>query len=251
MGIKFNQVFITTLLLTGVTINPSKSQSYTLQSINGNRAQFQLSLDDRKQILSITCSNDTVHIPNVEYIEIAKVLRNKFLTVTYGVRAGVGMSESRTLILSASNNNICQSLHITSSFKERFMDFSRPNPPSKGSVKTVFNLNTLLTGRNIESYKLHAEIHSSRKSMYEPRTNYNYDYTTALNFDSIQNIFYSSHEYISQRFTIFDPRIGSETTKYVKDTLPVINLAQDKYFYMKGVWYEISYKSYLTQYSYR
>jgi hypothetical protein len=249
MYTKLKRIFIIAILLVSFIVNLAKSQVYSLRSLNGDAVLFKVSSNDEKSILSISYSKDTVYLGDVEYIKIAKVLSDNFLMVVYGIRAGSGLTSIRMILLSASNGKICQSLNITSLFKEEFLDFRRyVTSPMKVEVKRIYKVDISLISQN---YKLSAKIHDERKSVHDPKSNYNDDGVANLKFDRNQNIFYSSHEQISQYFTIFDPKTQEEIGQYIKGTLPVVKLGKYKYYYINRAWYEISDNNYLAKYTYK
>ena len=249
MDISLKRTAIITTLLVGLLVNLAKGQVYSLKSFKGDDVQIKLLLD--KGILSIRFLRDTVCFDNVNNLKITKILNNNFLMIAYDARAGSGMHMIRTLILSANNNKICQSLSITSFFKEEFLDFSKQHltSPIEVEVKTIYNADLSLTGNNSQNYKLKAKVHGERKSVHEPEINYNYDVAASLNLDINQNVFYNSHENISQYFTVFDPKTQKEIKRRIKGTFPVVKLGRYKYYYIKNEWYERYYND-LTKYSF-
>lgn len=251
MDSKLKYIYIITILLVVSVINQAKGQEYSLRSLNGDGAQFQLSKNDRENILSIIYSNDTVYVRDVEDIKIAKILNNNFLLIDYQVRAGTGMNVTKTLILAGSKNKISQSLSITSFFHEDFLDFNRQaTSPMNVEVKSLDTVDLALIGDNIENYKLRAKIHEERRSTHAPKSNYKTDAFTTLIFDKTQNIFFNSHEHISGYYTIWDPKKQEESRQYIKGTFPVTKLGNDKYYYINHTWYKRSDKNYLTKYTY-
>ncbi|SDE40811.1 hypothetical protein SAMN05216464_10627 [Mucilaginibacter pineti] len=249
MDAALKRIAIITILLVGLVVNLAKGQVYNLKSFKGDDIQIKLLLD--KGILSIRFLKDTVCFRNVDNLKIMKVLNNNFLMIVYDARAGSGMHMVRTLILSANNNKICQSLNVTSFFKDEFLDFSKPHltSPIEVEVKTVYNADLSLTGNNNQNYKLNGKVHGERKSVHEPKINYNYNDAASLHFDRNQNIFYNSHESIAQYFTIFDPKTQKEIKQYIKGTFPIAKLGRYKYYYIKNEWYE-RYDNDLSKYSF-
>jgi len=251
MGVQLKRIGIITILLTGLIVNVSKSQVYKLKSFDGSEAQFQVVFKGERLKLSVIYLNDTVQISDVNYIKAINVISNNFLMIVYDVRAGVGMNLMQMLILSANNNKICQSLNITSLFHVEFLDFSRHlTSPIEPEIKSTYKVNLSLKGSNSQDYKLYTKIHDERKSIHEPKTNYNRSNIANLNFDRTQHIFYNSHEYVSRQFTIFNPKAQEETKQYIKGTFPVIKLGSHKYYCINDKWYEKNEDGSLSQYIY-
>lgn len=251
MGTQARRILTITILFVGFVINVAISQEYSLRSFSSGRMLIQTSLNDGKQILSITCPTDTIYIRDVDDVKTAKVLNNTFLMIVYHVRAGSGMHLMRTLLLSGSNNKICESLNIASLFKEEFLDFNKHvTSPMKVEVNSIYDAKLFLREDDSKNYKLSAKIHDERSSAHAPKTNYNNSSLTTLNFDKNLHIFYSSHEHMAGYFTIFDPKTQKEVKQYINSTLPVAKLGKYKYYYKKNVWYE-RFDSNLTKCSYK
>nr|WP_067053920.1 hypothetical protein [Mucilaginibacter sp. L294] len=251
MHITLKRSSVIALLFSVLFFSLANGQVFKLYSFSGEKQSIQILPINGKAILAIICSKDTVYIKNVNEIKIAKILNDKFLIVTYSFRAGSGINATKTVILSVSQNHIYQSLHVTSFLKEDFLDFRKPTNPMTVAVKTLYNTDLSLTGSTKENYKIRAKIHNERKSVAEPKSNFNTNLITNLKFDKDQNVFYSSHEYISRYFTIFEPKSGSKQKGYLKGTFPSVKFGKDKYYYINGEWYDRSDGNYLAKYTYR
>ncbi len=246
------RLLIITLFLVGFTGNRAVGQAFLLSSVDGNETSIKLFFNDERDIITISCAKDTLTINGVTYIDTIIVLDKRFLLVNYNIRAGSGLHMRRSLIVTVKNNILCQALHITSLFSEEFIDFSKPVPSSNPiSESSLFNVKFSINRNTASNYVLITHIHDEKKSIDSPKTNYERDNELTLNFDAIQNIFYSNYENLSQYFTIVDPKTQEETKQYLVGTFPMIQLGSDKYYYLKNEWYEQNEEGSLTKYSYR
>lgn len=250
MDTKLKQTSILMILLVVLVINPVKSQQFKLQSLDGAKIEFRLSKNDQN-ILSIIYASDTVYVRDVKDIKSARVLGNRFLMINYGVRAGTGISSTRTLLLSGYNRKLIKSLDVTSSFREEFLDFdNHVTSPMKVEVKSIYSVELSLVGNSKDSYKLGGKILDERSSVHESKTNYKRNWTETLNFDKNQQVFYNLYEDISGFFTVWDSQIQKRVKQSIKGRFIVIKLGNYKYYYIKGCWYQKSNKNELTKYAY-
>jgi aspartate carbamoyltransferase regulatory subunit len=251
MDTKLKQISIITTFLILSIVNVAKSQQYKLQSLNGDEIQFQLSKNDNQHVLSIAYSTDTVYVRDVGDVKEVTPLNNNFLSIVYGVRAGTGMTATRTLLLSVSNNKINQSLNLTSLFHDDFLDFNNyVSSPMKVEVKSVYTVTLSLTGNSISNYKIVSKIHDERSSVHSPKTNYNNNFVSTREFDKDQNVFCNLHEQISGYFTIWDPKIQKRIRQYIKGNFAVAKLGNYKYYFINRSWYRLTDKNYMTKYTY-
>lgn len=252
MSLQIKQISIITVLLIAFVVDIAKCQQYSLQSLNGDRIKIQLSVDDNRRILSVIYSVDTIWVRDVEELKSVETLHQQFLIINYRVRAGSGMSETRTLLLSASNNKINLSLDIISLFHEDFLDFNNyVTSPMKVEIKSIYKVKFDLTGNNIFNYKVAARIHELRTSVHAPKTNYNYHLRSTLHFDKNQNVFCNLYENLSASFIISDPKTQKEIKKYIKGNYAVAQFGNYKYYYINREWYHLAYKNALTKVAYR
>ncbi|WP_151088917.1 hypothetical protein [Hymenobacter baengnokdamensis] len=233
-------------------INVAKSQKYSLLSLKGDKIQFQLAKNAKKHVLYIAYSTDTIYVRDVEDVKKVSVINDKFLNIIYGVRAGTGITETRTLIVSGCNNKINQSLNITSLFSDNFLDFNNHvTSTMKVEVKSNYIVVFYLTGNDINNYKIVANLHDKRSSLHNPKANYNNHRITTLKFDRRLNIFYNSHEQISGYYTIWDPKIQKRIKQYIKGYFYVVHLGTYSYYYINNVWCMISDGFYINKYNYK
>ncbi|AYL98807.1 hypothetical protein HYN43_027610 [Mucilaginibacter celer] len=196
----------------------------------------------------IISSKDTIKLQDVYTVEKVRLLNKNFLMVTCSVRAGSGMHLEKTLVICARDNRLCESLHVSSLFKEDFIDFSETKKsPAKVSVKTRYKVRFALNGSSAANYKLQAKIHAERKSVKESAGNYVRNGIANLHFDTKQNIFYKYRESLSRTFAVFNSKTNAESKQYIKGVFPVVKLGDYKYYYIKGEWCEFSAPDYLSK----
>ena len=229
-------------LFVGLFINSSNGQAFTLESFDGSKQLIIVSLNDSKSILSIKCANDAIYIRGINYVDTVHLLNKNFLLIIYHFRAGSGMKAAKTMLLSTNNHTMYESLHITSLFKEEFLDFSKPITSFeslKAHVETIHHVDLLLTEVSSTNYKIKATIHDERKSINEPTTNYKNDIVSTLIFDRNKNIFYSSQEEIAPYFIRAYAKIKHSDNQVIKGVFPVAKLGKQKFYYKAGKWHEL------------
>jgi hypothetical protein len=249
--------FLTLITIVCIILidNRAKAQEFhefKVQALDGSNQKVILIYNDSKELLKLSCLNDTLYIPGVIYLDSTMTLDNRFLFIKYGAKGGSGLNLKHTLLLSVKNNKLYQSLHITSVFDEEFIDFSKKVDVSNPvDVKTVYESTLNLLGNDIQTYKLYIEIHESKMSKQHPSQNYSANRKFALNFDRDKNIFFTSKEDLSQYFNVFDEKDLRESKQYFMGKLPVIKLGNFKYYYANNRWYENQQAGYLIQYTYQ
>ncbi|MCI1187283.1 hypothetical protein MON38_07610 [Hymenobacter sp. DH14] len=240
---KLTRIFTIVALLAGLFTSSSYGQTFGIESFDGSKQLIEISPLNERGTLTIKGARNTIHISNINYIDTVHLLNKQFLLITYHFRAGSGISAAKTLLLSTNNQTLCESFHITSLFKEEFLDFSKPLPASdsvmKTSVKTVHKVNLSLLRCNGDNYTIRATIHDERKSIDEPNTNYNNDIVSNLNFDRSKNIFYSSQEEIAPYFTRAYAKKKHSDKESIKGIFPVAKLGKQLSYYKAGKWHEL------------
>jgi hypothetical protein len=169
------------------------------------------------------------------------VLSNKFLEIVYDTRGGSGYQARNTLILSVKNNKINVAILVHSFGKAFGGDID-------GSLyMTKFNI----IGNDKSNFKLVAHIYNRHKSNSNPRTNYVRNKRQIINFDSGLNIFYNIHKNITQSFTINNSKTQQSKEQQIKGLLPIIDIGDNYYYYIKGEWYNNGYNHNLFKEYYR
>lgn len=239
-----------TLMLTGLVTHLTNAQTFKVKSINGINSEIKVSLDDR-DMLKICYLTDTVYIKDCYgFTDSPSILNKQFLKIDYRTRAGSGLDWILTDIFCVKDNKLVQSLHITSIFKEEFIDFRKIYNPANGpDVGSLYKVNLKLSGNNYSDYKMDVIIHDKRKSK-EDQHNYNRKSFAALKFDPLQGIFYTSKINTAKYYRFFDTKTEVEKKKYLYGTFSIVKLGSHNYYYVKDNWYEEQEKNYLYKLSY-
>jgi hypothetical protein len=241
MKTKITRTLTITALLISLIIDSSHGQSFTIESLDGDKQLVQVSKGRYESTLLIAHAKDTIFINGINKIDTIRMLNKNFLMATYHARAGVGIKEVKTLLVSISNNVLRESLHVVSLFKEDFIDFSKPSqkPPVKASVRTIYSTELTLTGSKSTDYKIKATIHDEIKSIREPKGNYNHDLIIYLPFDTSKNIFCSSQEEISPYFVRAYAKIKHSDELIIRGVFPVAKLGKHQSYYQAGKWHDL------------
>jgi hypothetical protein len=223
--------------------NSAKAQSYLMNSFEGQSVKIHLIEKATKKswyVAKVSCLTDSLLLVDYNGVKEVHVLSNMFLEIVYDTRGGSGYQARNTVILSVKKNKINVAI-LTNSFGKAF------GGDIDGSLYVVkFNL----TGSNKSNFKLAAHIYDRRKSSSYPQKNHVSNKDIILNFDSVRNIFYSTHKSITQSFTINDPKTQESNKQQISGSLPTIALG-GKYYYIKGEWYKSGYNHNLFKECYR
>ena len=243
---KILQLAIT--LIAFYIFSPAKAQTYSIQSLNGKKVDISLSYKSFNKRLTISCLQDTLYLNEYTGTKKVSILADKFLQITYGLRAGTGLELQNTAIISVANNKIKVSLLIQS-----YVNGLSPVPGNTTAIgeEWLYELKINVNERENHIHKLAVDIHQQQKSTLHPRINYNTRKQVFLTFDSKQYIFYSDYEYIDKSFAIFDNQNHNISSRHIKEASPVITLGEEKYYYLKDEWYKADYQGRLYKEYYR
>src|ERR1700744_1737769 len=100
------------IILVDNRAKAQESHEFKVQALDGSNQKINLIYNDSKDLLKLSCLNDTLCIPEVWYLDSLTTLDNRFLFIKYGVRGGSGIRLKHTLLLSIKNNKLYQSLLI-------------------------------------------------------------------------------------------------------------------------------------------
>ena len=244
------KIFIIVITFLGI-FRYAHGQKIDVLSFEGtNEPVFVLS--DDKDNLSVAFLKDTLHIKDVYNVKSIAVLDKRFLKIDYTSRGGSGINLQLTLLLCIRNNKLYQPLHITSLFREEFIDFRKKH--TGAATPDIISDNTVkvnISGTSYSGYKMNANVYDWKKSKENPHDDYNKESNIILNFDAVNNVFYNSHAHLSKYFTVYDPKTGEESKQYLMGTFPEVKLGDYIYYYIKGEWYERGGGDDLSKYSYR
>jgi len=211
--------------------NSTKAQSYSVESFEGKKVNIQLTENVTKEswyVAKVSCLTDSLFLDNYNGVQEVHVLSHKFLEIVYNTQGGSGSQFRNTLILSVKKNKIIVAI-LANSFGKAF------GGDSDGSLYIVkFNI----TRNNKSNFKLTAHIYDRHKSNSYPLKNYLRSENKILSFDSVRNIFYTTHIRTTQLYIISDPKTQQPNEQQIKGLLPIIALSKSYYYYLKGEWYK-------------
>lgn len=226
----------------------AKAQTYTIESFEGAKAKISLSETFRGRALAVICLQDTIFLNGYRRITKVRVLKGKFLQITYNVGGGTGLSVDNTAIFCVIN----QKMHVSVVIDSYSTWFSPdPNNLQLTDIKDTFSLHFKITGDNIRNYKLIGTTHVAHRSKINPDSNYRQNKQFTLGFDSVLNIFYSERRKINQSFVFNDPITCQTHQQEVNETIPVIGTWRRDYYYIRGEWYKTGYYNTLFKDYYR
>lgn len=233
------------LFITVCTIwSSAKAQSYSIESFEGQSVKIHLTEKATVKswyVAKISCLTDSLFLVDYRGVKEVHILSNMFLEIIYDTGGGSGYEARNTAILYAKRNKINVAI-LVNSFGNIF------GGDIDGSLYTV-KFNT--TGNNKSNFKLVAHVYDRHKSISNPQKNYIRNENVILNFDSVRNIFYSTHKSISQPFIINDPKTQRSNKQQISGSLPIIALVGDYYYHIKGEWYKSGYNHNLYKEYYR
>jgi len=248
---KRHSTFAIILLSIVVLNNQLKGQIIKIQSFDGKNQTIEVAHDSNRDILTIATLKDTVHIGDCTSVEEAVALNKNFVRIIYHVRGGSGIHVMRMVILTSKNNKLYQSLHITSLFKEDFIDYSKDPVSFTADKTTLYEVKINLINTDQYNQKMMVSIHRAEKLKDHPQKNFNNEKNITLSFDTIKNIFYNSKVSISQHFTIYDPKTQEERKQYLKGSFPIARFGTYDYYYIEGEWYQKGGNDDLSKYAYK
>ncbi|MDP9079743.1 MAG: hypothetical protein M3O71_20125 [Bacteroidota bacterium] len=209
--------------------NSTKAQTYSVESFEGTKVKIHIT-EKSWYSATVSCLTDSLFLVEYNGIKEVHVLSHKFLEIVYDTKGGTGSQFRNTMILSVKKNKINVAI-LTNSFGKAF------GGDIDGSLYVVrFNI----TGNNKSDYKLAAHIYDRNRSSANPQKNYVRNKNVILNFDSVRNIFYSTHKNITQSFTINDPKTQRSNKQQISASLPIIAI-EPNYYFIKGEWYKSGY----------
>lgn len=242
---------LTSLILFAVlACKIANAQIYEVKALDGPAQKIRV-VDNEKSTLVISSLKDTIRIYNWNNTIATALLNRTFLKVVYNIQGGVGIQEAHTIILCVNKNKLIEALHFESLFHEEFIDFRKPlDTTDRVSVYSTYRVSLSITGNNAKNYKLNARIHDTQKSKLSKKDNFNRNSIAHLNFDPVENVFYTSQLEVSRYFTVSGPKFRKKAKQHIKGKLPVAKFGKMTYYYVKDCWYERG-DDELVKYSYR
>lgn len=237
---KQKKYFFALLIFSCAIYNTAKAQLYSIESFDGTNAKISLNYTLFSKTLKVSCLNDTLFLSDYTGTREVHVLNKRFLQIVYGVRGGSGLDLRSTLILSVSKGKINVAVLVTSYAGLVSAD-------KNGLYWLKFNM----AGNSSSTYKLTVNVHDQQTSKLHPEGSHNKNEQVTLSFDADRNIFYTSCKDINKSSTINEAKTGQSEKQQIKGMLPVIELGQNSYYYIKDKWYRSGYDDNLFSEYYR
>jgi hypothetical protein len=234
------------ILLFGLYLfsNIAKAQSYTLSSFEGNKVNIKLKYEGNG-VLKINYLNDTLTINYFLAVDKIKVLNKIFLQIYFARLAGSNENFEDLLLLCVNHGKLVQALHINSQNLYDMRNFGHFK--GEESEYSLFNVKAKLIGKRTDYYKLAIHVHNEHFSDWHKKSNFKYNKQSYLNFDLKADVFYSNYEFINGSFKFFNGVYDSTgTKKIIKQQVPVVKIDKDKYYYVKGNWYNWDKKEFVS-----
>jgi hypothetical protein len=230
----------------------TQAQTFQLQSFDGKKQVVKVSVAAGRDVLNLITGKDTLKINDCMVLEEAIVLNKSFIRLVYTMRGGTGINTRGLLIVGCKDNRLYQAVHIVSLYHEEFIDFSKKkitlNAPD---VITNYAVKVKLSGDKYPVYKMNVAVHAENTEKDNPGKSYNRTGNVMLNFDTVNNVFYSGRTKIAKHFKMYNVKTGKHTRPFIKGDFPTIKLDSYKYYYASGTWYEENDYGDLIMLSYR
>lgn len=236
--------------LLGALSPVARAQTYRLTSWEGQSRQVSLSYKPFSKRLAISCAGDTLFLRNYQGTASVRVLRQRFLQITYDTRCGSNCATQNTVLLTLRRHHFQVPLLVLSA--NEWEDFSPTSPRARRYAVTL----TMPTG-SAKSYSLQARVHDAYKAAREPGKTHAFDRRATLQFDSAHHVFYSAWESVTRCLPVFREEIAPGTLSAlpfiqpyvtapdfptvplcVAGTFPVVRLSGQVYYFIQGKWYE-------------
>jgi hypothetical protein len=230
------------------------AQTYHLTSWEGHLLTVSVSYQLFSKRLAVSCAGDTLFLQNYQGTESVRVLRQRFLQITYTTRCGSDCRTQNTVLLSVRQHRLQVPLLVLSA--NEWESFSHA-----GARAHHYAVALTMPKSPAWQYTLQARVHDEYSAAQEPANTYTRDQLVTLRFDSMHQVFYSAWEPIARCLPVF----GEETKKHfvpgdlfarplvqpyvtgpnfptvplcVTGTFPTVRLTGQLYYFIRGKWYE-------------
>jgi hypothetical protein len=204
---------------------PLTAQYYTLRSVEGKKVSVHV--EELSHELRISCVNDTLLLYEYFGEYHARALDPSLLQITYAVRGGSGLGLRNTAILAVRDGHLRQALLLRSGYE------------SVGDhYHETFNTSMQLSGNGWSNYVLTVNARKYLRDRSHPGGTQTKFHPLVLRFDSQLTTFCSKTVVADSAFTAIE---CNHNIEYVHisagDTLPMVKLAYDPYYYVEGSWF--------------
>lgn len=208
---------------------PYDIMTYTILSFDDKPANISLwEKPFNGHIFHIDLPNDKLIIPDFSGLLKVHHLSNDILEIVYSPRGGSDQGYDNVLLLGVNKGKFCV-----------LMDILCVNEYQAPGEYGLYKLDLKLSGKNVNNYRLNAQIRDLVKSTdREKRLDKNSSYT--LKFDKIQHLVYNEIKTMDTKVEIAIVNTGNTRTAYLKGAYPMINVGKYQYLSVNGLWYAIN-----------
>lgn len=220
------KIFIVLIVLLAVGgLTPLNAQYYILRSVEGKKVRVHL--EALRHELRVSCLHDTLLLYSSFGDYHARKLDSSFLQITYAVRGGSGYNPENTAILAVRDGRLCQALLLLSSFETM-------------AEKYYHTLHTglKLTADQKDNFVLTLRAREYLKDETHPSGWHKKWAPVSLRWNKQLTAFYGKAVVADSTFTAMEWNQNIEYMQFnAGDTLPMINLAGNPYYFAEGSWY--------------
>jgi hypothetical protein len=213
------------ILAAVAAYTPLKAQYFSLRSFEGKKVRVRIEALPHE--LRVSCLHDTLLLYEYfgDYHAIA--LDSSLLRITYAVRGGSGFGSEKTAILAVRDGHLRQALLLTSSYEAVGFKYHQ-----------TLNTGLKLTGNRWSNYVLTLYARKYLRDKSHPIGIHKRSQPVLLRFNRDLMAFYTKTVVADSVFNAMEFNHSSEYIHFAAgDTLTMIKLADDRYYYVEGSWY--------------
>jgi|GEM_PF-3001946 len=222
---KCNKNLFACITLAAVAAHtPLKAQHYLLRSFEGKKVSVRIVALPHE--LRVSCLNDSLLLYEYFGDYHARVLDSSLLQITYAVRGGSGLGLANTAILAVRDGHLRQALLLNS-----FADGVGPQ------FRSTLHASLQLTGNRWSNYVLTIHARTYQRDETHPSGIYK-RFQPVLRFNKDLMAFYGKTIIADSVLNAIEFNHDAEYVHFAAgDTLPMIQLADECYYYVEGFWY--------------
>lgn len=218
-------VIVWIMLAAVAAHTPLKAQYYTLRSSEGKKVRVHV--EELHHELRVSCLHDSLLLYEYFGGYDARMLSSDFLQITYRVRGGSGYGSENTAILAVRDGRLCQALLVMSSFDA--VGYKYHHTSNTDLKLSVSQGNGYLLTASVREYLRDGAHPAGFHKRYRP---FYFRYNKEL------MAFCSKTAVADSGFIAAEVNQGEECLQFMAgDTIPMIRLARDSYYYAEGSWY--------------
>lgn len=212
-----------------------KAQYYHLWSIDGKKVSVHLEALPHE--LRVSCLHDTLLLYEYFGGYHAGALNSSLLQITYAVRGGSGFGLENTAILAVRDGHLCQALLVMSSFDAEGFKY-----------RHTLHTDLKLTGNRWSNYVLTVNARKYLRDETHPSGIHKRHQPVRFRFNKNLMAFYGKTVVTHSIFNAVEYNHSNEYIHFAAgDTLTMIKLTGDRYFYVEGSWYSPMDMTFLLQ----